>query len=341
MRRVAVLLGVMLLVAGCTDSGDDGPGSCYGVTLWGDLSLTDSLVEVRWVVDTGREVTNAQGSATYPVSSGVVTRVFSSQRSLAGIVGEGEVLEFLGMVEVDGPVILFLLEPVEGAGLTKLGFRIAAVEEEDGLRFLGGRAACWADDFDEFVALVDWSLVERRQGAVERSDLQLMVAWVREIIEVDEPRENGPITLAWFGEDDHHLLAGCRSAPEDQRVMESPFGLTISPRRVSAGTTASLRIDPILPKDVAGWGGLWECWNGEKWIATHQIAHGRLSRPGAALPIEPGTLTTMPAIGIRIPETFTITIPYVPPGWYRLREHISSGGESAVGYLSVEVVRDS
>lgn len=148
------------------------------------------------------------------------------------------------------------------------------------------------------------------------------------------------LTAACGGTEDAQPV-GCRSAPADQRTSESAFSMTLTPNPVVAGATASLDLGAINPRDVAGWGGLWECWNGIEWVATHQIEHGRTpATPGAALAIEPGTFTTMPAIGYLIPDTFTITIPEVPPGWYRIREGVYGGGDVAVGYITVEVVAE-
>lgn len=134
-------------------------------------------------------------------------------------------------------------------------------------------------------------------------------------------------------------ISGCRSAPVDQLPPDSPFPLTLTPNPVAAGDTGTLAIGVTKPDDLAGWGGLWECWTGTGWKATHQIVNGHRSGiPGAVLEIEPGTIATMPAIGYRIPDTFTITIPDVPPGWYRLREEIGGRGGMVVGYVAVEVV---
>jgi len=106
------------------------------VTLWGDLSLTDALVEVAGIVDTGREVSSAASSATHPISSGVVSRVLHADASLIDVIVEGETLEFTGIVdlseadpsEIDVTVLLFLARPFKEAGHTELGFRIAAVK---------------------------------------------------------------------------------------------------------------------------------------------------------------------------------------------------------------------
>ncbi|MBU1226546.1 MAG: hypothetical protein KJ698_04960 [Actinobacteria bacterium] len=203
-RAVIVILALALLAAGCSYRGDDGPEACSGVTLWGDLSLTDALVEVEGIVATGREVASEASSATYPVSSGVVTRVLYADPAIADGIVVGETLEFTRTVdpaETGGPVLLFLVDPLEEAGIPQLAFRIAAVEEADGLRFLGDRAWCWADDFSEFVKEIDWSLVEAHDDLPDGSDdLQLMTAWVQEIIDTIRPRRNGPITRAWLGE---------------------------------------------------------------------------------------------------------------------------------------------
>jgi hypothetical protein len=81
----------------------------------------------------------------------------------------------------------------------------------------------------------------------------------------------------------------------------------------------------------------WECWNGSEWVQTHLPEHGRdLSAPGTVVDQEPGVPGTMPAVGYGVPDTFTITVPDVPPGWYQLREVVE--GSDWDRLLPVEVI---
>ena len=130
---------------------------------------------------------------------------------------------------------------------------------------------------------------------------------------------------------------GCESAPPQERTPEFVGVLSLIPNPVTAGGTATLDIGPDPAarsgEEIVGWGASWECWNGTEWVATHLLEHG-IGGPGAVVPGTPGQTTTMPANAIRVPATFQITIPDVPPGWYRISEQ---GGDVG-GHLPVEVV---
>ncbi len=58
------------------------------------------------------------------------------------------------------------------------------------------------------------------------------------------------------------------------------------------------------------------------------------SLAAGCFPGKPGVTTTYGGVAVWVPATFLITIPDVPPGWYRLRVDVM--GE--FGYLAVEVV---
>jgi hypothetical protein len=55
---------------------------------------------------------------------------------------------------------------------------------------------------------------------------------------------------------------------------------------------------------------------------------------GPVYPGKPGATTTYGGVAVWVPATFFITIPDVPPGWYRLRVDVMAEH----GYLAVEVV---
>jgi hypothetical protein len=111
-----------------------------------------------------------------------------------------------------------------------------------------------------------------------------------------------------------------------------PLALITYP--VTAG--ASVRVEIGATEEnptMVGWGVDWQCWDGSSWVGTHQLGFG-LDAGGYVVPVRPGATTTIPAIGYIVPkrDDFFITIPDVPPGWYRLSLVMSDG------YLAVEVV---
>jgi len=341
-RIVAVVLAVGLVVAGC--SGDavlDEPSDsfCQGGSLYGLIRRVEAIVEVEEIVDSGRRVTRMEEQ--FSVFEARVVEVVYQEGWSVDPLASGGTVEFLDSRSPDhgekGRVYLFLAAE-DVTGLNGYSVRLAGVDDGEMLRLLGGWDRC-AEGVAEFAGQVDWSLVEVHDGLPVASDeLRLLAAWVLEIADTKQPRKNGPITRAWFGTVVVDAF-GCQSVPIEELPERPPFKLRLDPDQVEAAGTASLEIDRMRPGDSASWGGSWECWTGTEWVATHQIEHGRTEAdPGAALPIHPAAITTMPAIGYPIPDTFQITIPDVPPGWYRIREEISTKGETVVGYLAVEVV---
>jgi len=145
---------------------------------------------------------------------------------------------------------------------------------------------------------------------------------------------------------------GCESAPEDQRHSVSVFALSVSENPVRPGASIDLNIgSPITPSiapsvdlyDVdrgeTGYGSTWQCWNGSEWVGTHLLVHG-----GETFAGQPGVTTTVPAIALIIPEAFSVVVPDVAPGWYRIEADvwISNHPEGVptrlVGYVAIEVV---
>ena len=131
---------------------------------------------------------------------------------------------------------------------------------------------------------------------------------------------------------------GCRSAPVEERDSSSPISLTLTPNPASAGGIATLVIgaDPPAAERTygVGWGADWQCWDGSGWVSTHLLEQSPGDGGGSIVERSPGVTVTIPAIGYMVPkrDDFFITIPDVPPGWYRLSLAMSDG------YLAVEVV---
>jgi hypothetical protein len=65
-------------------------------------------------------------------------------------------------------------------------------------------------------------------------------------------------------------------------------------------------------------------------VTTHLLEFG-WEQGGRVVSGEPGVTWTIGGVGLWTPNTFWVTIPNVPPGWFRL---VVEGGD----YLAVEVV---
>lgn len=136
---------------------------------------------------------------------------------------------------------------------------------------------------------------------------------------------------------------GCVSAPPEERGSSSPVSMTLTPHPVRAGAVATLAlgVDPPAAAGtyLVGWGADWQCWDGRTWVSTHVLEQSPSGGGGRIVERSPGVTVTIPAIGYGLPFTFTLTIPDVPLGWYRIHEDFGARdrGESG-GYLALEVV---
>lgn len=142
---------------------------------------------------------------------------------------------------------------------------------------------------------------------------------------------------------------GCTSAPESERHSSSSFALSISDNpirkgeevRLSFGSTVFGELpggEDIIDRAITGYGSSWQCWNGRTWVSTHLVVHN-----GEPIVGRPGVTTTVPAVGMPVPNGYSIVIPDVKPGWYRIEAGVSVPGtgdspEHLVGYVAVEVV---
>lgn len=149
--------------------------------------------------------------------------------------------------------------------------------------------------------------------------------------------------------DDEAADFGCVSADERERHSASSFPLSVSQNPVSPGATIDLNIGSTLSQSsggsdagdelssLTGYGSTWQCWTGSQWVGTHLLVHN-----GDSLAGEPGATTTAPAIGLLVPNTFSIVIPQVDPGWYRIEVGISvdqpdGPPDQIVGHVAIEV----
>jgi hypothetical protein len=135
--------------------------------------------------------------------------------------------------------------------------------------------------------------------------------------------------------------ASCVEPPASEQTSSSSVTLTVDPNPVTPGSVATLSVDSRIPQGlvdgVATW---WQCWNGTEWIDTYLVERDYGNGP-TTLKIEPGVTTTIPALGLGVPNSATIIIPDVAPGLYRIRDELDSqGSEPIAGFVLVEVVSE-
>ncbi len=133
---------------------------------------------------------------------------------------------------------------------------------------------------------------------------------------------------------------GCIEPPADELDVLSDFELTLEPNPVHAGSEATLSVhkDDASTDYIGGAGASWECWNGNEWVATHIVVRAfNESSPAEVIDLAEDTNYGVPDIGLTLPNSFTILIPDVPPGTYRITDYLYGGPEQLVANVTVEV----
>jgi hypothetical protein len=128
---------------------------------------------------------------------------------------------------------------------------------------------------------------------------------------------------------------GCLEPPASEQARVSDLELSIEPSPATSGGVATLALgNSDLPDDaVASEGIEWQCWDGARWVGTHQLLRG-----GPTFPVEPGVTTTVSAVGLPIPNSYEIVVPEVPAGLYRIQDSIHLGPDVIVtGFVLVQV----
>lgn len=131
----------------------------------------------------------------------------------------------------------------------------------------------------------------------------------------------------------------CVMPPATERAAGSDLQVTVEPNPVSAGAevTLAVRLQNSTPDMSVGASAEWQCWNGERWVGTHQLLRDWTDGGPRAIEVPPGATTTVPGIGLPVPNTFRVIVPDVSVGVYRIADTAVSGGESVTGFVIVEV----
>ena len=134
----------------------------------------------------------------------------------------------------------------------------------------------------------------------------------------------------------------CLEPPQSELEAASSLTMALDPNPVEADAVATLSVSTDEPPYVYtdGAGATWQCWDGTAWVATHQILRdgygGGGDRP-VTLELTPGATTTIPAIGLNVPNSYPILIPMVPPGTYRIIDQVEGAGRRLGGHVIVVV----
>lgn len=134
----------------------------------------------------------------------------------------------------------------------------------------------------------------------------------------------------------------CFEPPQSELEVVSSLTMTVEPNPVEAGSIANLSVLTDEPPYVymVGAGAAWQCWNGTAWVDTYQIlrdGYGSGEADPVAFEVIPGATTTIPAIGLNVPNSYPIRIPAVPSGTYRIIDWAEGAGERIGGHVIVVV----
>lgn len=128
-----------------------------------------------------------------------------------------------------------------------------------------------------------------------------------------------------------------------QELPDSNFVLMISPTPATAETEIDLTIEAVDASDddvATGAGALFQCWDGSNWIDIAQLlkdGFGPNNEP-AAINLAPGVTVTIPAVGLLITDQpFTVLVPDVPAGVYRIEDSAIVGSAQLPIYGLIEV----
>jgi len=129
----------------------------------------------------------------------------------------------------------------------------------------------------------------------------------------------------------------CFSPPASELAASSPIEMSLQPNPVVAGTRARLSMDPKgdFAGQFVGIGAELQCWDGANWKPLFLLTRDKPGLSPSTVPVVPGQTTAVPAIGIPLPDSSEILIPDVPPGVYRIEDHIEDS--TVTGFVIVQV----
>lgn len=131
----------------------------------------------------------------------------------------------------------------------------------------------------------------------------------------------------------------CSEPPAEALVIESEFDVELSPSPVEAGSEATLSVDYDGPLEGlnGGVGASWDCWSGDRWVATHILVRAIEDWEPSVIDLS-GPREEVIDIGLPIPNSYRVLIPDVVPGTYRIRDGLFGFEMSLTAFEIVEVV---
>jgi hypothetical protein len=131
----------------------------------------------------------------------------------------------------------------------------------------------------------------------------------------------------------------CSEPPPEALVAESEFDVDLSPNPVEAGIEATLSVDydGALEGLNGGVGASWDCWSGDRWVATHILVRAIEDWESSVIDLSDPKEEVID-IGLLIPNSYQVLIPDVAPGSYRIRDGLFGFEMSLTAFEIVEVV---
>jgi uncharacterized lipoprotein YbaY len=180
-----------------------------------------------------------------------------------------------------------------------------------------------------------------------RADLVVRVLLVAVVSACTSGDSNAPTPNSSNGD-----IEACQEPPEaEQTLPDSDFTLTVAPNPIPAGAEADLfievaedapehLIDAPEGEVITGAGARLRCWDGSAWVDTHQLlknGFGPDNQP-AAIALGPDVTVTIPTVGLSLhDQPYTIVIPDIPPGVYRIEDSVIVGSSERPTYSLIEL----
>ncbi|HUG32932.1 MAG TPA: hypothetical protein VMM14_08570, partial [Acidimicrobiia bacterium] len=121
----------------------------------------------------------------------------------------------------------------------------------------------------------------------------------------------------------------------------SEVNIALEPNPVAVRQIVDITVDGSSFGDEASIGvdASWQCWDGSEWATTHIIYRGFGDKPGETIAVNPDFQIQVPDIALWLDHGYSISIPQVEPGTYRIEDDILVAGESVSGFVFVEVIK--
>lgn len=142
------------------------------------------------------------------------------------------------------------------------------------------------------------------------------------------------------GESKTPTITDCQPPSPNVVDQVSEVNIALQPNPVAVRQIAGITVDGSSFGDEASIGvdARWQCWDGSEWTTTHIIYRGFGDKPGETIAVNPDFQIQVPDIALWLDHEYSISIPQVEAGTYRIEDEVLVDDESVSGFVFVEVI---